>query len=112
MYPKDFQQGGTMAKNWFKKIIISQAIPEGLVSEPDPEVVKGPKEAIPSWQVGMIVRDRRKGAANPQEYGKVKIIQDNNMKIVWNPDDKKNRREEVFDMVEDLEALTQIVAEV
>jgi hypothetical protein len=34
------------------------------------------------------------------------------MKIVWNPGDKENRKEEIFDMVQDTAILSMIVAEV
>ena len=112
LYPNYFGEENMIARNWFKKIVVAQAIPEGPVPERNIEVVKGPKEAIPPYQVGMRVRDRRKGVANPQEYGKVKVIKDNKMKVVWNPDNKKKKREEIFDIIKDLEALSLIVAEV
>jgi len=104
----------TMGQNWFKKVKKSQIVlPMAFpVKEDDPEIVKGPNEAHPQYYIGMIVRDRRKGVANPQEYGKVEDIKDNKIKIVWNPNDKDKKRERIFDVIEDTAALSLIVAEV
>ena len=60
----------------------------------------------------MKVRDRRKGVANPQEYGTITKICGNKITIVWNPEDKKKRRQQVLDAVEDTEVLSFLVAEV
>ena len=60
----------------------------------------------------MIVRDRRKSVSQPQEYGRVDSIKDNKIKIIWNPDKKEKRREEIFDMIENTEILSLIVSEV
>jgi putative nucleotidyltransferase with HDIG domain len=103
-----------MGGNWFKKIKISQTITPAAVplSKEDPEIIKGPKQAHPQYYTGMLVRDRRKGMVNPQEYGRVETIKGNKIKILWNPDKKDKKREEIFDMVEDTEILSLIVAEV
>lgn len=105
-------KGPNMAKNWFKKIKVSQTVLDGTATQVDPEIVKGPKEALPNYEEGIKVRDRRRGMANPQEYGKVDKIDGNKIRIVWNPEDKKRKVEEIFDMVEDTEVLSLIVAEV
>ncbi len=104
----------TMGRNWFKKIKTSNTIanPMPVPQEGDPEVVKGPKEARPKYYTGMKVRDRRKGIVVPQEYGRVEAVRGDQVKIVWNPDNKDKKREEVFDMVENTEILSLIVAEV
>ena len=102
-----------MGSNWFKKVKVSQVAPLiGDESDDDPEVKKGPKEALPKYEIGMRVRDRRKSVSQNQNYGKVESIKDNEVKIVWNPDDKEKRKEEVFNMVENTEILSLIVAEV
>ena len=77
----------------------------------DTEIKKGPKPVKPNYEVGTIVRDRRKSVSQPQDYGKVEAIKGNKVKIVWNFDSKDKRREEVFDMVEDTELLSLIVSE-
>jgi hypothetical protein len=103
----------TMGTNWYDKIKISQVIPVCDVKEEDPEIHKGPKPITKSkYRVGMRVRDRRKGLANPQEFGVVDSVQGDIVKIVWNPNDKNKRREEKFNAVEDTETLSLIVAEV
>jgi tRNA nucleotidyltransferase/poly(A) polymerase len=107
---------GSMKGNWFKKAVTSPQVTE-LRSVPkdydnDPEVKKGPAEARPQYYTGMKVRDRRKGVANPQEYGIVDAVRGNQVRIIWNPDNKEKKREEIFDMVEDTEMLSLIVAEV
>jgi len=102
----------SMNGNWFRKAqspTVSRPMP--VPQEEDPEIKKGPGEARPQYYTGMRVRDRRKGTATPQEYGVVEAIRGNDMKIVWSPDDKEKKREEVFDMVEDTEILSLIVME-
>ena len=105
-----------MKGNWFKKAVTSPPLTE-LRSVPkdydnDPEIKKGPVEARPKYYKGMKVRDRRKGVVNPQEYGTVDAIKGNQVRIIWNPDNKEKKREEIFDMIEDTEVLSLIVAEV
>jgi hypothetical protein len=102
--------------NWFKKATTSPPLSE-FRSVPtdydnDPEVKKGPGPAKPKYYDGMKVRDRRKGIVNPQEYGVVDAVKGNQVRIIWNPDNKETKREEIFDMVEDTEILSLIVAEV
>jgi len=103
-----------MGLNWFKKIKLSNTISKPLFvpQEDDPEVVRGPQEARPKYYKGMRVRDRRKGVVVPQEYGRVDDIRGDQIKIVWNIDDKEKKKEEIFNMVEDTEVLSLIVAEV
>jgi len=103
-----------MSGNWFKQVKLSQVLPEAIdkLYQDKTEIVKGPKEALPQYQVGMRVRDRRKGMANPQEYGKVDDIKGTQVRIIWNPDNKEKLRKEVFDMIEDTAVLSLIVAEV
>jgi hypothetical protein len=105
--------GQVMGSNWFKKVKVSQVAPlMGDVSDDDPEVKKGPGKAIPKYYRGMKVKDRRRSVSQPQGYGKVQQIDGDKMKIVWNPGDKENRKEEIFDMVQDTAILSMIVAEV
>jgi len=105
--------GQVMGSNWFKKIKVSQVAPlDGDESTDDPEVKKGPKKAKPKYERGMKVRDRRRSVSQPQGYGEVRQIDGDKMKIVWNPDSKDNRKEEIFDMVQDTALLSMIVAEV
>ncbi len=105
--------GQVMGSNWFKKVKVSQVAPlVGEDTNEDPEVKKGPKEAFPKYEYGMRVRDRRRSVSQPQAYGKVDSIKDSKMKIVWNPDSKENRKEEIFDMIEDTAILSMIVSEV
>lgn len=105
--------GQVMGSNWFKKVKTAQvAALSGDVQTQDPEIKKGPKEALPKYQVGMKVRDRRNSVSQQQTYGVVEAIKGNKMKIVWNPDSKEKRQEEVVDMVENTEILSLIVAEV
>jgi len=102
-----------MGKNWFKKIKVSQVPPlNGVEKVEDPEIEKGPVPAPPKYQVGMKVRDRRRGVSQPQEYGKVEMIKGDEVKIVWNPGDKEKKREEIFNMIEDTEILSMIVSEI
>ena len=102
-----------MAHNWFKKTKISQVLDsEDSIPQEDIDIIKGPKESAPKYSRGMKVRDRRTGIVNPQEYGVVDRIEGNKMKIIWNPDNKDSKREEIFDMVENTEILSFIVAEV
>jgi tRNA nucleotidyltransferase/poly(A) polymerase len=105
----------TMGKNWFKKATsppVSELRNVPKDYDNDPEVKKGPGPARPKYYEGMKVRDRRKGVANPQEYGRVDAIRGNQVKIIWNPDNIEKKREEIFDMIEDTEVLSLIVAEV
>lgn len=102
-----------MGSNWFKKVKVSQVAPlNGDESDDDPEVKKGPKKALPKYYRGMRVRDRRRSVSQPQGYGKVQQIDGDKMKIVWNPGSKEDRKEEIFDMVQDTAILSMIVAEV
>jgi tRNA nucleotidyltransferase/poly(A) polymerase len=115
-YLKPQEEVNAMGKNWFKKATTSPPLSE-LRSVPtdydnDPEVKKGPAEARPKYYKGMKVRDRRKGIINPQEYGVVDTVRGNQVKIIWDPDSKEKKREEIFDMIEDTEILSLIVAEV
>lgn len=96
--------------NWYKKI--SQVLNMEYPEKNDPEIVRGPKSAIVPYKEGVKVRDRRKGMANPQEFGIIDSLKDNIMTIIWNPDDKKKKREEKFDINEDSEKTALIVAEV
>ncbi len=106
--------GQVMGSNWFKKVKISQiaALSEGDINPEDPEIKKGPKGALPKYQVNMKVRDRRRSISQPQQYGKVESIKGNKVKFVWDSHDKEKRKEEVFDMVEDTEILSLIISEI
>jgi tRNA nucleotidyltransferase/poly(A) polymerase len=105
--------GQVMGSNWFKKVKVSQVAPlMGDASDDDPEVKKGPGKAFPKYHRGMRVKDRRRSVSQAQGYGKVVQIDGDKMKIVWNPGDKENRKEEIFDMVQDTAILSMIVAEV
>jgi len=101
-----------MSKNWFKKIVISQVVPEGKLPNNSEEVVRGPQPASSNYEVNIKVRDRRKGMVNPQEYGVITNISNNKMTILWNPNNKKKKHEETYDLIEDTEILSFIVAEV
>jgi len=102
----------TMACNWFNRIKKAQTIPTGEIAVEDPEITKGPLPATPEWREGQKVRDRRKGVANPQEYGIIDKISGQKMRIIWNPEDRKNKRTDIYDMVEDTEVLSFLIAEV
>ncbi len=101
-------------KNWYNKFKKSQVVePRAVpVIREDPEIKKGPKVMSPQYYRGMKVRDRRKGMVNPQEFGVVDCISDNIVSIIWNPDKKDKKRKEKFDMIEDTEILSLIVAEI
>jgi hypothetical protein len=102
-----------MTNNWYKRVKVSQAVPEGEVFESDKGVKFGPLPAKPSYTEGMKVRDRRNGVALPQEFGIVSKISGNKMKIDWyEREGKKKNRSEVFDLVDDTIKLSLIVAEV
>jgi hypothetical protein len=108
-----YSKESKMSKNWFKKIIVSQIVSNDPSTDVlDKDIKKGPNEAKPPYEVGMKVRDRRKGMVNPQEYGKIDSIKNNKMKIIWNPTDKKKKKEEIFDLIEDTSVLAFLVAEV
>jgi hypothetical protein len=112
-YSEPSKGGQVMGSNWFKKTKVSQVAPLiGDESDKDPEVKKGPKEAQPKYERGMKVRDRRRSVSQPQAFGRVEMIEGDKMKIVWNPDSKENRKEEIVDMVQDTAILSMIVAEV
>jgi len=103
----------SMGSNWFKKVKVSQVAPLiGNESDDDPEVKKGPKKALPKYERGMKVRDRRRSVSQPQGYGKVEQIDGDKMKIVWNSGSKEDRKEEIFNMIQDTAILSMIVAEV
>lgn len=103
--------------NWYKK---AQSIPVGEIIEGteidaniDIDITKGPDIEETPYRKGMRVRDRRRGMVNPQEYGTVEDIRGTKMTILWNPDEKKEKRhKDVFDIIEDTEILSLIVAEV
>jgi len=102
-----------MSVNWYGAIKLSQTIDNGCLDKDlDTEVHKGPKSIKSKYKKGMRVRDRRRGMVNPQNFGVVDSVMGNIVKIIWNPDDKNKRREEKFDVVEDTEKLSLIVAEV
>jgi hypothetical protein len=110
--------GETMStsNNWYKKITISQltglVIPEvDLMDFKETEVTTGPKLISSPYQVGMKVRDRRRGIAVPQEYGKVVDINDETMTIQWYDNKNKKIKKQKF-MLDDTIALSTIVAEV
>lgn len=110
---KKYKEETKMSFNWFKKIKKSQTIPEGeLYREDDLEIKKGPSLNDHKFYEGMRVRDRRKGMVNPQEFGVVDKVKGNKIKITWNPNNKKHKREQVFDAVEDTEILSFLVTEV
>ncbi len=112
-YSEPPKGGQVMGSNWFKKRKVSQVAPLlGDESDDDPEVKKGPKEAIPKYERGMKLRDRRRSVSQPQAFGRVEYVKDNKVKIIWNPDSKENRKEEIIDMVQDTALLSMIVAEV
>ena len=104
----------TMGTSWYNKIKISNTIskPMTVPQEEDPEVHKGPKPMDAKYKVGDKVRDRRQGLVVPQDFGVVDYIDGDIMTIVWNPDDKNKKREEKFNMVENTEKLSLVVAEV
>ena len=88
----------TMSSSWYGKMKTSQqARPQPLPKEDETDVVKGPKPHEPKYQVGMKVNDRRKGVALKQEYGEVKAIEGNKMKIVWFNSEGKAQKKEIFD---------------
>lgn len=98
-----------MASNWFKQVK-SQAIPLGDISDNDEDIVKGPGFPQCPYRKGMRVRDRRRGMVNPQEYGVVDDIKNNKVIIVWNNNGEKKKS--IFDLTNDMETLSMIVAEV
>jgi CRISPR-associated endonuclease Cas3-HD len=101
----------TMSSNWFKKTKVSQVAPlsHRFKDAEDPEVKKGPNAAVPEYYVGMKVRDRRKGLSSPQDFGEVKVIDGTKMKIRWRNEDRKD---EIFDVIEDTAVLSYIIEEV
>jgi len=108
-----YKETPKMSKNWFKSVV-GQSIPIGLSpGQKDPEIIKGPKIQPSSYEVGMIVRDRRKGIANPQKHGKIVSIKGNAITIEWEPKNSKEKKiKQVLDLVEDTHLLSLIVAEV
>ena len=112
-FKKNIKESNKMDNNWYNNIKKAQIVePRAVpITREDAEVIKGPKKMNPQYYRGMRVRDRRKGMVNPQEFGIVDSISDNILTITWNPN-KKNKRREKFDMVEDTEILSLIVAEV
>ena len=109
----DSNKRNKMSNNWYNTVKKAQVVEPRAVPiiREDMEIVKGPKKMSPQYYKGMRVRDRRKGMVNPQEFGVVDSISDNIISIIWNPDKKKKRKEK-FDMVEDTEILSLIVAEI
>jgi hypothetical protein len=107
-----YKETPKMSKNWFKKVI-SQSVPAGAIdSTSDSEIVKGPQPQKHPYEVGTKIRDRRKGMANPQEYGIIRSTRGNKMVVEWNPDDKGKKQRQVFDLVEDTADLAFLIAEV
>ena len=103
-----------MVQNWYNKIKQAQVMPlssheECPLAEDRDGVKKGPGQAVFPYQVGMKVRDRRKGIALPQEYGIIKDIDNKKITIVWH--NKKKKQEQSYD-INDTITLSAIVAEV
>lgn len=100
----------TMTASWYGKMKTAlSSRPQPLPKEDETDVVKGPKPHQSKYEVGMRVNDRRKGVALRQEYGEVKNIEGNKMKIVWFNAKGKSVKEEIFDTVEDTLELAMIV---
>lgn len=105
-------QENKMAKNWYKKVAqdLSSSDPEGSIDEfKDHEVVHGPKKCESPYRRGMKVRDRRRGVAFPQEYGIIRHVGDDKMKIEWMS--SKGKKEQVYDL-SDTVALSFLISEV
>jgi len=103
-----------MEKNWYNKLKQAQTLPlssheECSLAKDRDGVTKGPGQAGFPYQVGMKVRDRRKGVALPQEYGIIKDIDNRKITIVWHS--KKKKMEQSYD-INDTITLSAIVAEV
>jgi hypothetical protein len=101
--------------NWYK-ILNYYVVKMSQVATPYPienkmdGVTKGPSEAIFPFSVGMKVRDRRKGAALPQEYGIIKSINDGKMIIEWKK--KDGSKENKTYLLDDTVAIHEIITEV
>lgn len=105
-----------MAMNWYDKFKKAQTVPLSSHGEPQisPDrdgIKKGPPRAIFPYQVGMRVRDRRRGVALPQDYGIIKSIDDGKVSIEWHGGHKKKSIITNYD-IDDTVALSAIVAEV
>ncbi len=111
-------RGPKMASNWYKKVI-SQVLPSSPYLDPDGTIteyldkgeVKGPKMCKPPFEVGMKIRDRRKGAAFPQEYGVVLEVDDKQMKIEWIDSKNKKNKEQIYNL-DDTISLHSLIAKV
>lgn len=108
----------TMGSNWFKKIKKSQVlsgvggnVEVNKIDYKDEGIVTGLKPAKCPYKPGMKVRDRRKGLALPQEYGRVKYVNDNEITIQWYDSNDKKLNKQKF-KIDDTVALSAIVAEV
>lgn len=112
-YKKTDKKDMNMSSNWFKKIKESQAVENGVINnEANQDTKSGPGISKHKFYVGMKVRDRRRGLSNNQEYGVVSSVNGNKITITWSPDDKKKKRIQKFDAVENTEILSFIVSEV
>lgn len=96
-----------LSKNWYGKTAQTLPIIKD-VSINQEGIVKGPGEASFPFEVGMRIRDRRKGIVFPQEYGIVKEIKDNKMKIEWYS--KKEKLDQIYDL-DNTTALFSIISE-
>lgn len=96
-----------LSKNWYGKTAQTLPIVKN-VSIDQEEIVKGPNKASFPFEVGMRVRDRRSGMVFPQEYGIIKEIKDNKMKVEWDNGKKKINR--VYDTGDTI-VLFSIIAE-
>ncbi|MCD6435559.1 MAG: CCA tRNA nucleotidyltransferase [Clostridiales bacterium] len=100
--------GGTMAKNWFKKVVESQVL--SLEDKDTEDITKGPQMCKSPYSTGMKVRDRRKGVALPQDFGIVKSILADEMVIDWFDSNNKKRGSEKFNIKDDSVELAMIVS--
>ncbi|KKM59934.1 hypothetical protein LCGC14_1546890, partial [marine sediment metagenome] len=110
-------QGDRMAKNWFKRIKKSQVLPgiggDKEVSSIDYKeegIVTGLKPAKCPYSNGMKIRDRRKGLAVPQEYGRIVNVDNDEITIQWYDSENKAKNKQKI-KTDDTVALSAIVAE-
>lgn len=110
MKPDILNQYQKKARNWYGMVKSSQvATPYPIKNEMD-GIKKGPAEAVFPFSVGMKVRDRRKGAALPQEYGIIRTVNDGKMIVEWhNKDGSKSNKTYSLD---DTVAIHEIITEV